>query len=119
MGVWQNVFDTFKEIVQTAFISLGIFFFIYVLLVQPHRIKGDSMFPNYHDGELLLTEKVSYRIYKPERGDVIVFRASDRNVDLIKRIVGLPGDTAKIEDGIVFINDQKLEEPYETQKTQG
>lgn len=115
----ETIFSAFKEIVQTALISLAIFFFVYIILVQPHRVKGDSMLPNYHDGELLLTEKVTYRIYKPERGDVIVFRAPQRNVDFIKRIIGLPGDTVRIEDGVVFINDEKLIEPYETQKTQG
>lgn len=77
------------------------------------------MLPNFHDGELLLTEKVSYRIYKPARGDVIVFEVVERKIDLIKRVVGIPGDTVKIEDGTVYINDQQLVEPYETQKTQG
>lgn len=77
------------------------------------------MYPNFLDGELLLTQKISYRIYKPERGDVIVFKAPQRNVDYIKRIVGVPRDTVKVADGIVFINDEKLNEPYETQKTQG
>lgn len=119
MAFVEAVFSAFKEIIQTALISLVIFFFVYIFLVQPHRVKGDSMLPNFHDGELLLTEKVTYRIYKPERGDVIVFRAPQRNVDFIKRIVGLPGDTIRIEDGTVFINDEKLVEPYETQKTQG
>lgn len=119
MAFVENVFSTFKEIIQTALISLSIFFFVYLLLVQPHRVKGDSMLPNFHDGELLLTEKVTYRIYKPERGDVIVFRAPKRNVDFIKRIVGLPGDMVEITDGAVFINEEKLIEPYETQKTQG
>ena len=120
MSVWQGILATLKEIVQTALISLGIFFFVYIFLVQPHRIKGDSMLPNYHDGELLLTQKVSYRFQKPERGDVIVFEApTPRKVDFIKRIVGLPRETVRIEDGIVYINEKKLDEPYETQKTQG
>ena len=119
MAFIETVFSTIKELVQTALISLAIFFFVYILLVQPHRVKGDSMLPNFHDGELLLTEKVTYRIYKPQRGDVIVFRAPERNVDFIKRVVGVGGDTVRIEDGVVFINDGKLNEPYETQKTQG
>ena len=76
--------------------------------------------PNFENGELLLTEKVSYYLYKPSRGDVVVFKApGTRNVDFIKRIIGLPGDIVHLEDGTVFINDQKLQESYETQKTQG
>ena len=78
------------------------------------------MVPNFANGELLLTEKVTYRFYPPARGDVIVFKApGPQNVDFIKRIIGLPGDTVKIADGSVFINGQKLDEPYEAQQTQG
>ncbi len=107
------------EILQTALISLAIFLFVYVFIVQPHRIKGESMDPNFADGELVLTEKVSYYFGDVKRGDVVVFKAPNRNVDYIKRIIGLPGETIKIEDGVVFVNDQRIEEPYETQQTQG
>ncbi len=78
------------------------------------------MFPNFKDGELLLTEKVSYRLYKPTRGDVIVFRApGPRKVDFIKRIIAVPGETVKVENGDVLIEGVKLIEPYETQNTEG
>lgn len=78
------------------------------------------MVPNFADGELLLTEKVTYRIYKPKRGDVIVFKApGPNNVDFIKRIIGLPGETVKIQDENIFINGDKLTEPYEKQHTDG
>ena len=78
------------------------------------------MMPNFFDGELLLTEKITHKIYAPERGDVVVFSApTGRKVDFIKRIIGKPGDTVKIDGGDVYINDQKLVEPYETQQTQG
>ncbi|HSX19400.1 MAG TPA: signal peptidase I [Candidatus Saccharimonadales bacterium] len=119
MNIRETLISAFKEITQTALISLAIFFFVYTFLVQPHRVKGDSMFPNFKDGELLLTEKVTYRIYKPQRGDVIVFQAPHASVDYIKRVIGLPGETVKVQDGTVFIGDQELKEPYETQKTQG
>ena len=120
MSIQKTIITIIKEILQTALISLGIFFFVYIFLVQPHRIKGESMNPNFADGELILTEKVSYYIYKPQRGDVVVFKApKTTRVDFIKRIIGLPGENVKIEDGTVFINGQKLIEPYETQKTQG
>lgn len=77
------------------------------------------MAPNFSDGELLLTEKVSYRFSKPSRGDVVVFKApGPRKVDFIKRIVALPGENVKVKDGSIFINGQNLPEPYEVQKTQ-
>lgn len=111
--------NTLKEVSQTILISLGIFFIVYLFLVQPHRVKGESMAPNFSDGELLLTEKVSYRFSSPSRGDVVVFKApGPRKVDFIKRIVALPGENVKIKDGSIFINGLSLPEPYEVQKTQ-
>ncbi len=119
MGVRDTVFSTFREIIQTAVISLGIFFFVYIFLIQPHRVKGESMFPNFADGELLLTEKVSYRFGQPKRGDVIVFQAPGRDVDFIKRVIGLPGETVQIANENIFINGQKITEDYTNVKTDG
>lgn len=120
MDFKRTAFSVIGEILQTILVSLAIFLFVYVFLVQPHRVKGESMIPNFHDGELLLTEKVTYRLYKPARGDVIVFKApNSRNVDFIKRVIGLPGEQVRIENGSVFINGEKLDEPYETQQTSG
>jgi len=109
--VKEGLASTIKEIAQTLLISFGIFLFVYIFLVQPHRVKGESMFPTYNDGELLLTEKVSYRFSKPKRGDVIVFEAPvGHNIDFIKRIIGLPGETVSIQEGSVFVNGKRLEE---------
>lgn len=71
------------------------------------------MEPNFHDGEYLLTDKISYRIHTPERGDVIVFKAPPDYVDeFIKRIIGLPGDTVSVRDSKVFVNGREISEPY-------
>lgn len=111
---------TIKEIVQTAFISFGIFLFVYIFLVQPHRVQGISMLPNFENGELLLTEKISYRFSNPKQGDVIVFEAPiGRKADFIKRVVALPGDTVKIENGNIMINGIVLDESYIMGQTEG
>lgn len=69
------------------------------------------MEPTYHDGEYILTDKISYRLDKPKRGDVVVFRSpKNADVDFIKRIIGLPGDKIKIKAGKVYLNDQVLDE---------
>lgn len=78
------------------------------------------MVPNFEDGELLLTEKVTYRFSDPKRGDVIVFEAPvGNNVDFIKRIIGLPGENVEVRGGSVFINGKKLTENYIDVQTQG
>lgn len=103
----------FSDLLQTIVFSISIFLFIYLLLFQPHKIKGDSMQPNFPNGEFLLTDKISYRFHPPQRGDVIVFKAPvNEEDDYIKRIIGLPGDTISIKDGSVYVNGQKLEETY-------
>jgi len=120
MGINHTIWEVIGEIGQTALISLAIFFFVYVFLVQPHRVKGESMVPNFADGELLLTEKVSYYFHGPQRGDVIVFRAPGlRNVDFIKRVIGLPGETVEVKEGSVFINGNQLRENYIKSQTEG
>ena len=119
MSLKSFFINTLQEMFQTVLISLVIYFIVTIFFVQPHRVRGESMVPNFADSELLLTEKVTYRLYKPARGDVIVFKApGPRNADFIKRIIGLPGENVKIEGGVISINNQKLLEPYETQQTQ-
>ena len=68
------------------------------------------------DGDNLIVDKLSYRFHEIERFDVIVFRFQDSNVHYIKRIIGLPGETVKIDDGTIYINGKVLEESYGTEK---
>ncbi len=103
----------FLDLIETVVIALAIFVVVYLFLVQPHQVKGRSMVPNFEDGEYLLTDKVSYKIGQPSRGDVIVFKAPENEkYDYIKRIIGVPGDTVSISGGRVYINGIRLEEDY-------
>ena len=69
------------------------------------------MEPSFHDGEYILTDKISYRMGFPKRGDIVVFRSpKNADVDFIKRIIGLPGEKVKISGGKVYVNDAKLDE---------
>ncbi len=103
----------FLDIIQVVVFAIAIFLFVYLLILQPHKIKGDSMQPNFPDGEYLLTDKVTYRLGEPKRGDFIVFKAATGNDDeFIKRIIGLPGETVSITNGEVYINNKILIEPY-------
>jgi signal peptidase I len=105
----------FLDILEVIVFAVGVFFFIYLLIMRPHKISGQSMMPNFLDSEYILTEKVTYYTRNPERGDVIVFNPPPEVTttdEFIKRIIGLPGETVKVSGGHVYINDKLLEEPY-------
>lgn len=71
------------------------------------------MYPSLHDGDLLISSKVDYRIHSVERGDVIILKDPlDPSRDFIKRVVGLPGDRIQIRDHHVLVNGGALREPY-------
>ncbi len=83
--------------------------------MRPHKIKGQSMMPNFPDSEYLLTEKVTYYLHTPARGDVVVLAPPptvSETDEFIKRIIGLPGETVMVKDNHVYINDKLLKEPY-------
>ena len=85
---------------------------------QTYVVYGPSMEPNFWENQRLIVNKVVYRIHEPERGDVIVFRPPDNQRDsYIKRIIGLPGETVEVKDGLVYIHQEngnvlQLDEPY-------
>ncbi len=94
------------------------FLFIYLFIARPYQVSGLAMFPNYHNGEYLMTRLVHSNT-NLKRGDIVVFHAPiaagcpvGTSCDFIKRIVGLPGDEVAIQNGFVSINGSKLEERY-------
>lgn len=111
----KKIGNFFLDTIETVVIALAIFVVIYLFLVQPHQIKGSSMYPNFYDGEYILTDKISYRFKSPQRGDVIVFKApKNHELDYIKRVIGLPGDTIMVKGGKTYLNGNLLPETYLT-----
>jgi len=112
--------NTLRKIIDLLFsflesIALGGAFFvvIYLFIMQPHQVKGNSMYPTYHDKEYILTDKISYKFHLPERGDVIILKSpKNPDIDFIKRVIALSGETIKIENGQVYLNGKILKEPY-------
>jgi signal peptidase I len=77
------------------------------------RVDGFSMEPTLHTGEFVIVNKLAYRLGDPTISDVIVFHyPRDPEQEYIKRVIGLPGDHVRIQDGQVYVNDQSIEEPY-------
>ena len=109
------------ELVRVILVAIVLMFAVRIFVAEPFVVSGSSMVPNFHNREYLVVDKISYRFHEPSRGDVIVFRyPKDTTQYFIKRIVGLPGEKVKIDNGRVKIfNNQNpdgayIDEPYLT-----
>ncbi len=97
--------------------SLAVALLVRAFLIQAFYIPSESMVPTLHKDDRVLVNKLSYRLHDVNRGDVIVFKAppgagtSDVK-DLIKRVVGLPGETIEGRAGTIYIDDKPLDEDY-------
>lgn len=84
-------------------------------VVQQFAVEGESMLSTLQDGDRVLVNRLSYRLHDPRRGDVVVLKRFDGNAterDLIKRVIGLPGETVEVRSCVVYIDDRPLTEPY-------
>ena len=100
----KEFFAFFLDLLKTGVIIFVVAFAVRYFAIQPFIVDGESMMPNYVNNEYLLAEKVSYLFGGPKRGDTVVFKyPRNPNINYIKRIIGLPGETVKIKDGKVII----------------
>ena len=125
-NIKNEILDFFKDILIIVIVVM----FVKTFFVSPFQIKGQSMYDSYYDGQFIIVDRFSYlqfwniKKWEPERWDVIVFRpqvdeddtwiwaeiksnfrlkATDNKEFFIKRIIGIPGDTLKIEEGKVYL----------------
>ena len=88
-----------------AFIIVGA---VYIFLGRPFTVSGASMYPTLHNGDRMILSKIG----DINRFDVVVLKAPDENVEYIKRVIGMPGDTLEMKQGILYINGKKIEQPF-------
>lgn len=113
MEVARKVWKVLLELAETLVIAGAIFVVVYAFLIRPFQVTGQSMHPTFQNGEYVFTNLLSQRFGPLDRGDVIVFKAPpSEDKDYIKRIIGIPGDRVKIENGKVYLNGSLLQEPY-------
>lgn len=106
-GLYQLLYD----ILETVLLSAALFLVINALTARV-RVDGFSMLPTLEDGNFVLVNRLAYRFGEPQRGDIIVFHFDLTRQDLIKRVIGLPGDEVRIENGVVYVNGVALVETY-------
>ncbi|HMP67552.1 MAG TPA: signal peptidase I [Candidatus Paceibacterota bacterium] len=110
--------EDLKEFIIFVFITIAIFAPIRLFVAKPFIVSGASMYPTFETGQYLIVDKISYKLKKPERGDVVIFRyPADPSKFFIKRIIGLPGEKIEIDGKNVSIktmddNVVVLDEPY-------
>ena len=107
-SLWRALVDLLETIAPAFVIAL----LINLFLAQSTYVYGHSMEPNLHSDQRLVVEKVTYRLRSPQRGDIVVIDVETCEIPLIKRVIGLPGETVSIHDNQVFINGQPLDEEY-------
>ncbi len=107
------------ELLKIILIALAIIIPVRYFLFQPFYVRGASMEPSFYDNQYLIIDEITYRFTEPKRGEVVVIKPVTTQTDyLIKRIIGLPGETLEIRNGEVMIRNQQypdgivLEETY-------
>lgn len=110
---WDKAKGGLAELIEFVAIVGVIVLVIHYLIAEPHLVSGNSMVPNFHDGDYIITNKLATRFAELQRGEVIILQyPRDPNKVFIKRIIGMPGERLKIMDNVVYINGQLLSEPY-------
>jgi signal peptidase I len=102
-----------KSWFRDILVALAIAVFIVIFVIQPVKVEGTSMQPRLADQERIFVNRFIYRFRDISRGDVVVFwYPKDRSKSFIKRVLGVPGDSVEIRNGTVYVNGNKVFEPY-------
>ena len=108
MLLWRMI----REVLGTVLPAVAIAVLINAFLAQGTYVHGQSMEPNLHTAQRLLIEKLSYRLSQPVRGDIVVVDVPSSEVPLIKRVIGLPGETVTVTRNTLYIDGLPVSETY-------
>ncbi len=111
----RDIKELLKDISKYIAIAvLVLLLVIYVVSLQ--QVVGPSMSPNYQDGDILILNKLHYKIHNPKRFEVAAIKYNDTKY-FIKRVIGLPGETISYQNGILYVNGEVVEEKFKTTTT--
>lgn len=103
-----------KEVSEYLIIIIAVLLFR-TFLYSPIRVTGDSMIPTLYDGDIMILDKIGYSINGLDRFDIVVIKYN--NEKIIKRVIGLPGETVEYKDNKLYINDKYIKEDYKRDDT--
>jgi len=108
-GTLREIWDWAQTIIIAVIIALLIRSFLFEIIL----VDGNSMAPTLFDRDRVFVNKIIYLLEEPSHGDIVIFKTpEDNKSNYVKRLIGLPGDRIKIENGIVYLNGDPLHEPY-------
>lgn len=101
--------ENLKVIIITVIVT-----FIFLQFVQISRVHGTSMENTYHEGNIVLVNKIFYKRDKPQRNDIVIvdYRSGEDETYIIKRVIAVGGDHIDIKDNTVYVNNQQIDESY-------
>lgn len=106
--------ETIRELIIYGSVILAIIL-IRTFVITPVRVNGTSMYSTLNDGEIMILNKLDYKFNDIERFDIVVVKTDSNKI--IKRVIGLPGETIRYVDNTLYINDKKIDESYLKDKT--
>lgn len=111
MFIFRKIYNFLIDTIQSLLLAAAVFLVVYIFFFRPFQVNGESMYPNFHDSQYILTNIISLRFHDPKHGQVIVFKAPlDPEKDYIKRVIGVAQDRVSIKDGRLYLNGNKLDE---------
>ena len=118
MKKYKGILEVFLDFFEITIIGTTIFILVYLFVGQLLEISGDSMYPTLVDKEQIIAEKISTKFKPLEREEIVIFKHPENQKKLlVKRVIGLPGETIQIKDGQIYINGVVLNQPYITENT--
>ncbi|MDD2205923.1 MAG: signal peptidase I [Aminobacterium sp.] len=109
----MSVKPWWRETLETVLWAVALALVLRTFVVQSYWIPSGSMIPTLQIRDRVMAAKFWYYFSEPKRGQIVVFKfPDDTKKDFVKRIIGLPGETIEIRDGVVYVNGEPLQEPY-------
>ncbi len=115
----SNILKTLREWLVIIVIGFLLAFVIQKTAFAIYIVDGRSMEPTLQDHERVFVNRIPLYFGKLDRGDIVIFPSPEDGRNFVKRVIGLPGDSVEIRDGVVYLNDEILHEPYIDTMTYG